>query len=132
MVPKEIQKSVDFPIYYPNQLPSGYMLDPASFRLAEPGVVLFAVRYGEGKDIVFSEQQQPSNSEMDKFISSYLPLNSALQLPLGQAKVGAYGNAPNIRTIVSLPLHKGPWLIATAPSEVGHEDLVKILQSLTK
>lgn len=132
LVPKNIQKSVDFPIYYPESLPAGYNLDTQSFRLAEAGVVLFAVTYDKGKDIVFSEQQQPSASEMDKFISSYVPLNSALQFPLGQAKVGAYGSAPNIRTVVSLPVRNGPWLIATAPSEVSHDDLVKILTSLTK
>lgn len=132
LVPKKIQKSVDFPIYYPGSLPSGYVLDTQSFRLAEPGVVLFAVTYSNGKSIVFSEQQQPSDNEMNAFISNYVPINSALQLSLGQAKIGAYGSAANIRTVVSLPIRNGPWLIATAPSEVHHEDLVKILQSLIK
>lgn len=132
LVPKKIQKSVDFPIYYPASLPAGYTLDIPSFQLAEAGVVLFTVSDSNGKDIVFSEQQQPSTSDMDKFISSYLPLNSVLQLPLGQAKVGAYGSAPNIRTVLSLPIRNGPWLIVTAPSDVNHDDLASILKSLTK
>lgn len=132
LVPKDIQKAVDFTVYYPSNLPSGYALDTQSFRLAEPGVVLFAVTYSNGKSIVFSEQQQPSTGEMDKFVSSYLPLNSAVQLPLGQAKIGAYGSAPDIRTVASLPIRNGPWLIVTAPSEVSHENLVTVLRSLTK
>jgi len=132
LVPKNIQKSVDFSVYYPGSLPSGYTLDAKSFRLAETGVVVFAVTYGSGKDLAFSEQQQPSSGDIDKFISSYLPLNSALQLPLGQANVGAYGTAPNIRTVLSLPIHNGPWLIITAPSDASHDDLVRILESLTK
>jgi hypothetical protein len=132
LVPKKIQQSVDFPIYYPNSVPRGYVLSVQSFRLAEAGVVLFTVAYGNGKEIIFSEQQQPSSNDMDKFISSYLPLNSVLQVPLGQAKVGAYGSAPNIRTVLSLPVRNGPWIIVTAPSDVSHDDLASILRSLTK
>jgi hypothetical protein len=132
IVPKKIQTSVDFSVYYPKDLPPGYELDAESFRLAEPGVVLFAVNYGDRKDIVFSEQQQPPSSDIDKFITSYMPLNTVLQLPLGQARIGAYGSAPNIRTVVSLPIHNGPWLIVTAPADASHDDLVRIVQSLAK
>lgn len=132
LVPEKIQKQVQFPIYYPETVPAGYTLDTNSFHLPEPGVVIFAVTHGKGVDIVFSEEQQPSGNEIDKFVTSYIPLNSPLQLPLGQAKIGAYGKAPDIRTVVSLPIHDGPWLIMTAPSAVSHDDEVKILDSLTK
>lgn len=132
VVPKKIQKSVDFSIYYPGTLPAGYVLDTQSFRLADPGVVIFAVAHGKGKSIVFSEQDQPSASDIDKFITTYLPLNSEVKLPLGQAKVGAYGSAPNIRTVLSLPIRNGPWVIVTMPSDISHDDLVKILAALTK
>lgn len=132
VVPKTVQDKVPFAIYYPKSLPAGYRLDETSFRLAEAGVVLFTVSYGEGRDIVFSEQQQPSGSEMDKFVSSYIPLNTPLDLPLGRAKVGAYGTAPNIRTAVSLPVQDGPWIIATAPSDVNRDDLIKVLESLAR
>jgi hypothetical protein len=132
VVPKAIQGSVPFSIYYPANLPAGYKLDAESFRLAEPGVVLFTVTYGEGRDIVFSQQKRPSSSEMDKFIDSYIPLNTPLDLPLGEARIGAYGTAPNIRTAVSLPIHGGPWIIATAPSDINRDDLIKILESLDR
>lgn len=134
LVPQEIQSAVDFSIYYPDSkgVPAGYALDTKSFKLAQPGVVLFAVTYDNGKDITFSEQRQPSSSDIDKFVSSYIPINTSLQLTFGQAKIGAYGSAPNIRTVASLPIHNGPWLIVTAPSNVNHDDLAKILQSLTK
>lgn len=133
LVPKNIQKSVNFSIYYPDtkKIPAGYNLDIQSFRLAQPGVVLFAVTYAGGKSIIFSEQQQPSNNDMDKFISSYIPVNTTQQLALGQAKIGAYGSVPNVRTVASLPIH-GTWLIVTAPADVSQDDLVNILQALTK
>lgn len=133
-VPQEIRRAVDFSVYYPDikKLPAGYTLDTKSFRLADPGVVLFAVTYDGSKNITFSEQRQPSSSDIDKFVSSYIPLNTTLQLTLGPAKIGAYGSAPNIRTVASLPIRSGPWLIITAPSNVNHDDLAKVLQSLTK
>jgi len=134
VVPKKIQNSVNFPIYYPDlkKLPTGYNLDPRSFRLAQAGVVLFTVTYGRGKDIIFSEEEQPSSKNIDKFISDYIPVNMSSELAVGQAKLGAYGPAPNIRTIASLPITKGPWLIITAPSDTNQNELVKILQALTK
>ena len=132
VVPRSIQRSVDFSVYYPASVPPGYTLETESFQLAEAEVVLFKVTDSQGRDIIFSEQRQPSAADIDKFISSYLPLNSVMQLPLGQAKAGAYGSAPNIRTVLSLPIRSGPWLIVTAPSDISHDDLVALLTSLTK
>ncbi len=133
IVPQRVQKSVNFLIYYPNmgKLPAGYTLDTQSFRLAQPGVVLFAVTYDGSKSLVFSEEEKPSSEDINKFISSYIPVNTTQQLALGQAKIGAYGSAPNIRTLVSLPI-QGTWLIVTAPSDVSQNDIVTILQALTK
>ena len=132
LVPRKIQKAVDFPVYYPNDLPADYVLNVDTFQTPDPGVVVFTVTDTDKRQIVFSEQRQPSGADIDKFVSTYLPLNSVLQLPLGQAKVGAYGSAPNIRTILSLPIRDGPWLIVTAPADVSHDELTKILTSLTK
>lgn len=132
LVPQTVRKAVDFPVYYPNDLPDGYALAIQSFQVPDPGVVLFKVTKANGQEIVFSEQRQPSGSDIDKFVSAYMPLNSVLQLPLGQAKVGAYGSAPNIRTVLSLPIRDGPWLIVTAPADVTHDELTTILSTLTK
>lgn len=131
VVPASIQASVDFPVYYPTDMPDDYQLDTHSFKLAQPDVVVFAVTYGKGNSIAFSEEQPLSSSEMDKFLSNYLPLNSSLQLPVGQAKVGAYGSAPHSRTVVSLPITHGPWLIVSAPGDVPHAALVTMLRSLS-
>lgn len=132
VVPKKIQTAVPFKIYYPANLPTGYTLEMTSFQLPEPGVVLFTVTDGRGRKIIFSEQEQPSGGDIDKFVSNYLPLNTIVNVPLGQAKVGAYGSAPNIRTLVSLPIRSGPWLIVTAPADVSHDELTSILSSLAK
>lgn len=134
LVPKDVQNSVDFSVYYPDikKLPAGYSLDTKSFRLAQSGVVLFAITYGGNKNIAFSEEQQPSRNDIDKFISTYIPVNTTERLTSGRVKIGAYGSAPNIRTVASLPIQNGPWLIITAPADINHADLIKVLQALGK
>ena len=134
VVPENIQKSAGFTVYFPDaaKLPAGFALDTGSFRLAQKGVVVFALTDSNKRSLVFSEQQQPSSDEINKFVSSYIPVNSTLQLGIGQARIGAYGNAPDIRSTVSLPIHGGPWLIMTAPSQISHDDIVKVLRSLTR
>lgn len=134
LVPKNIQKSVDFSVYYPDpqKLPAGYTLDTKSFKLAQPGVVLFAVTYGTGNNIVFSEEKQPGSAIINKFTNSSIPLHTDLKTSLGQAELGAYGTGENLRTVISLPINNGPWLILTAPPSTSKSDLQQILQTLTR
>lgn len=131
-VPAKVRSAVNFHIYYPNQkqLPSGFTLDQESFKLAQPGVVLFSVKQSGGGKLIFSEEAQPDPSIIDKFNTAYIPLHTTLTVALGQAEIGTYGNGPNLRTIASLPAHKGPWIIITAPSHTDSNDLRTILESM--
>lgn len=133
-VPLQVREAVAFQIYYPKQqkLPSGYSLDTTSFHLAQPGVVIYSVVYHGNQRLVFSEEQTPDSSIIDKFTKSYIPLHTALKTDLGQAEFGAYGTGKTLRTVVSLPINKGPWLILTAPPASSHDDLVQIIKALTK
>lgn len=133
-VPESVRKAVNFHIYYPNQqkLPYGYSLDTTSFRLAEPGVVIYSVVSPDNQRLVFSEEQKPEQGVIDKFTTSSIPLHTEVKTGLGQAEFGAYGTGKNLRSVVSLPINGGPWLIITAPSSSNHDDLVHIIQALTK
>lgn len=133
-VPPQIRKTLSFPVYYPAQhkLPAGYSLDTASFHLAQPGVVVYSVVTPDNQRLTSTEEEQPERSIIDKFISGYIPLHTEVKTSLGQATFGAYGTGNNLRTVVSLPIDKGPWLIITAPASSSHADLVHILQALTK
>lgn len=133
-VPKDIRSSVNFTIYYPKQakLPDGYTLNTRSFRLAQPGVLIFSVTYGNGREMIFSEEERPSKQVLDKFDSSAIPLHTELNTPLGKAIIGSYGSGTNTSSVVSLPIIRGPWLIITAPSTVNPADLTKVIQSIGK
>lgn len=131
-VPAAVQRQASFPIYYPvnAKLPKGYSLDAGSFRLAQPGVVIFSVGHTGGQHLIFSEEQQPGSDTINGFLKKYLPLRSPLSTKLGQAQVGAYGSPPDLRTVASLTVSRGPWLIITAPSDISQDDLQKVIQSL--
>lgn len=133
-VPASVQSAVSFAVYYPGQdkLPAGYSLDHSSFRVAEAGVVLFSVSYGNGRSMAFSETARPASDVIDKFNTSAIPVHTQLTTALGKAVVGAYGSGKDLRTVASLPVNGGPWLIITAPSDINHDDLNRILQSLRR
>lgn len=132
-VPAELHKDVSFPIYYPEQskLPTGYNLDTSSFRLAQPGVLIYSVDVGSQR-LVFSEEEAPDANIIDKFVSSYIPLHNTISTDLGKASIGAAGQGANLQTVVSLPITNGPWMIITAPANTKQSDIQQILQSIAK
>jgi hypothetical protein len=133
-VPENIQKSVSFPVYYPDpkKLPVGYTLDASSFKNPVKDGITYNVNYGGGR-LVFSVQPKPSTTELDSFTASYIPLNNNYQTPIGQAELGAYNNGGKAatETLVSLPTDKNVWIIVTAPYNVNQDQLKEVLSSLS-
>jgi hypothetical protein len=130
-VPKNISKSVNFPIYYPDQkkLPSGYTLSKSSFKSPQPGAVLYSVQYDNGKKLVFSVQQKPSDSDLAAFVKNYIPIHRQVLTLVGTATVGAIGP----QTVVSLPTDSNTWIIVTGPANAyGTDNLAQVLKALKK
>jgi hypothetical protein len=127
-VPAAVAQAVNFPIYYPDpqKLPPGYQLDLNSFRSPVKNGAAYTVRYGDGKKMVFSVQAKPSDSELQTFKSSDIPLRIDYQTPLGLAEIGAYHS----QTLVSLPVDGGPWIVITAPPDINQDQLKAVLRSL--
>lgn len=131
-VPPKVRNGVAFPVYYPAaaQLPPGYTLQSSSFRLAQDGVVVYSIGHSGGQALAVSEETQPAGTAMADFVKNYIPLHATITTSLGQAQIGVYGQAPNLRTVLSLPITKGPWLIITAPAGISQSDLKRIVQAL--
>lgn len=127
-VPASIRSVAPFPVYYPEQksLPPGYKLDVGSFSSPVKNGVAYKVTYDGAKQIVFSVQAKPSDSELQTFNSNYIPLRIDYQTPVGQAEIGAYHNG----TLVSLPVINGPWIIITAPPDIDQGQLKQVLRSM--
>jgi hypothetical protein len=91
-VPKNIQKSVNFALYYPSTLPSGYTLDKGSVK-SENQIVFYSLD-NDGKKISISEQAAPANppdfENIQKGNTSFKILNAAG----GRAIYGVSQNLP--------------------------------------
>lgn len=133
-VPVSVAQAVNFPVYYPDRqrLPAAYTLDNSSFRQAQPGVVIYSIKSPGSQSLTVSEEEQPAGSVITDFIKNYIPLHDSVSTSFGEAQVGAYGKAPNLQTVASLPIKNGPWLIITASSDIKQTDLTQILQSLRR
>ena len=133
-IPKSILSAVNYPVYYPaaGRLPAGYILDNRSIELVNPGVVIYVIKYDQKNMVVVNEQANPGSTVINQYTSSYLPLHNTFWTPIGNAIMGAYNDGHSIKTVVSLPVYKGPWLIVTAPSNINQTNLKEVIDSLTK
>lgn len=132
IVPADIAAKVSFPVYYPDpkKLPAGYTLDRSSFGSPVKNGVNYKVSYGNGKSLVFSIQMKPSDSQLQTFNSSYIPLRIDYQTSAGQAEIGAYNNHGTIETLVSLPTPTNAWIIITGPQDTDQTNLKQVLKAL--
>jgi hypothetical protein len=127
-VPASISHAVNFKVYYPDQskLPVGYIFDKNSFANPVKNGISYSVNYGNGSKIVFSLQTKPSDNELQTFNGNFIPLRIDIQTPLGQAESGVYRE----KTLASLPITNGPWVVVTAPKDINQQQLKQILSSL--
>jgi len=133
-IPLSVRDGVSFQIYYPEQskLPAGYTFNLNSFTHPTNEVLVFSVNYPVNNKIIFSEQAEPSSSQIQNFYANYMPLRNSYQTAEGQAEIGAYKNTGgNLQTLVSLPTN-GTWLIITAPPDITQNQLKQVLSAITK
>jgi len=133
-VPKSIAKSVNFDVYYPEQkkLPAGYTLDLRSFASPQKGVVIYSVDYGNGKKLVFSVQQKPSDSDIAGFYANHLSLHTNIQLPAGAAASGAINTGNQLRSLVSISTNTNAWILITGPPDINQSQLKQVLQAIVE
>jgi len=60
-IPRNYSHGLDFQLYYPARLPSGYVVDPASFK-REDSVLIFSIKAPRGRTIAISEQAIPTRA----------------------------------------------------------------------
>lgn len=119
-IPNDISSQVDFPLYYPTELPSGFSLDKSSFRVSKK-IVTYIINYDNDKTLIVNVQDKPANFDFESFQSKGKKLDSSL----GDAYVGALGN----QTVASIVTTKS-WLLIGIPSPIDTASLVVILQHL--
>lgn len=119
-IPHDITSQVDFPLYYPTELPAGFSLDKNSFTKTNK-VVTYVVTYEDDKKLIFNIQARPTNFDFDGFQSKGKKLKSSL----GDAYIGSLGQ----NTVVSIATSE-TWVFIGVPSPIDTSALEVILQHL--
>ncbi len=114
---KHTTQSVNFPLYYPTDLPAGYAFGNDSLS-STSNVVLFSLQNTTTGDVIsISEQPTPSSKlNLNAFYHNQFDSFSAIATPIGN---GVYGKDSQNATI-SIPSDK-TWLIIRAPLTSGSQ-----------
>ncbi len=122
--PVAISDSVTFPLYYPSKLPSGYHVDPSSFK-GNNQAVLYSLVKANSPSIAISVQTKPSGFDFDDFKNKQLRGTKTVPTDAGDAVVGLYAE----RILGSLLTDKS-WVLVNGSSKVSAKDIQTIVKSL--
>jgi hypothetical protein len=127
-IPDTVTKAVTFPIYIPEQLPSGYTLDEQSFKyVAGEQVLVFQATDEAGDTLVFSQQAKPANINFSEFAQKQLI--NAKKLPNVPHPTTVGKTLDRQTTLVSIVTSK-TWIIMTTQVELDNQQFRDLSVSL--
>lgn len=123
--PEKIRKDVNFPVFYPTELPSEFKLKTDSYSFG--GGVVSVVITTPGGDLFITQQPKPIGLNLASFQESALTDVKRFHTALGEASIGTFAN----RTTASLVTSE-TWLTITSTGIINVQDLQLILQNLAR
>ena len=100
-IPQAISSGVSFPLYYPQNLPAGYVADKTSFRI-DGGIVFFTVTNADSS-LYITEQLLPKNKPDLKYLENTLGFKR-IDSKAGSAVLGMNGDQPTAIVITNTSL----------------------------
>jgi hypothetical protein len=120
--------SVQFPLYYPTQLPSGFRTDTKSVSHPEQGVVVFYLIGPNNSKLYISEEVRDSTFNLGGFYNSFEGLKE-IGVSDGAIAVGhLYGGT----TEVASRANNKTWVLANTTAHIPLSQLQTMLKSLTQ
>jgi len=127
-IPQSVQKSVSFPLYYPDKLPDNWAIDKTSFSKGTD-VVFYKINDShQGRVISVSIQPQPEAFNFDNFYKKTLAKSIEFTTPLGQAAVGEGENNLKIGSLAT----GDSWVLVTADSQKIKTNEIRTILSALK
>ena len=121
------QASVQFPLYYPTQLPSGYRIDPKSVSEPQQDVVLFNLIGPRGEKIYLSEEARPQTFNLGGFYDKFQDLK---ETPVSDGSV-AVGRLNGGQTEVASRANNKTWVLSNTNANIPLDQLTTMLKSLS-
>jgi hypothetical protein len=119
-----ILSKVSFPVFYPERLPGGYVVDTYSMQATQNGLVYNA--NNESSRLVFTQQKVPAGFDFTSFYSKHLTDITQFDTAYGQATIGKNDD----RNLGSLVTDKTWLLLTTNSRQPSVSDMSLILKNL--
>lgn len=118
-IPSQVTKQVKFSLYYPKELPSGYILDQNSIT-SEHDTVVYTLQSAD-KSIVVTQQPNPQEKILFERLGGFSPLGTSV----GQAYIGQVDGRQVVLAQTATTL-----ITITAGDGTARADLENITQNL--
>jgi hypothetical protein len=127
-IPSHITGSLQYQIYAPSKLPSGYKVNASSFMTAE-GTLIFQAEDGSGSSIHFSQQQKPQDFDFDRFYREEMENAKRLEKAPHQSYIGKSGSAQ--RNLLSVVIDN-TWVLISTNATFSEQDYINIAKGLKR
>jgi len=122
-----ISSSMQFPLYYPTQLPAGYRIDTKSVNVPQQGVVVFNMVGPKGSKLYMSEEARPSTFDLGGFYQKFQNLKET-SVSDGAVAVGRVNSG---QTEVASRANNKTWILSNTTANIPLNQLTNMMKSLT-
>jgi hypothetical protein len=129
-IPGKFRQGLNYPLYYPTNLPKGYAVDRTSFQ-RQKDVLIFNIKSPNGKNIAVAEEHIPQGLDLSQHPEAgpagvALPDQRDFKTGAGSAEISFWGDK-----LVSSLVTDNTWITLNV-SGFNMNEAQKITQSFTK
>lgn len=125
-ISSRIASSVQFTLYYPTRLPSGFHFNAKSVTEPQSGVIVFDLEGLGNKKIYFSEEARPTTYDIGGF---YAKLQDLKEIGVNGGAI-AVGRVKGTPTEVASLANNSTWILSNTNSNVPFDQLITMLKSI--
>ena len=108
-IPRTYTKGLDFSLYYPTRLPTGYTVDHQSFEVRDKSILVFSINAPNGRNIAVTEQLKPADAPVHSKnnVPIKTPGERAFNTGIGDAYISLWGD----KYVADISTPTGTWII---------------------
>jgi hypothetical protein len=123
----KLTASLQFPLFHPTYVPSGYHVDVSSVTEPTTGVVVFSLDGSNKQKIYISEEARPSKYDIGGFFAKFSGLKESA-IPGGTL---ASGKIDSGQTEISSMLNNQVWIICNTNASVPMDQMAQLAKNLS-
>jgi hypothetical protein len=117
--------SMQFPLYYPTQLPTGFHIDRGSVKVPQEGVVVFTMLGPNNAKLYMSEEARPSKYGIGNFYNNFANLK---EVPVSDGAI-AVGRLGHGTIEVASRADNKTWVITNTKASIPPDQLITMLKT---